>query len=124
MNASAQTNYQVGSEVSILHGGRRRRGWIAEQEDNLVVRLYPTETEKVDHEVQAPRQIRVLKRQTPPDGWHRIDFASQKEPVWISLRFEDHFMEALQARAKANGKGPEETLIDYIYQGLDMADQT
>lgn len=111
----------AGTEVSVLHEGRRQRGWIAENEEEMIVRLYPKEGGE-DYEINHPRQVKVLKRQNPPRGWNAVDLLkAEDQRVWISLRFDDRFWESLVRRAELQDKTLEEMVHFYIIQGLESA---
>lgn len=107
----------VGAEVSVAYQGRRRRGWIAEKTSALIVRLYP-ENGNGDFEIDNPRQLKVLKRQTIPQGWNAVDMTKEDGTPWISLRFDDLFWEGLHKQSESNGKTPEQQMMDYILSGI------
>ena len=117
MTQTELDNVQVGVEVSVLHEGRRRRGWIAEKDSEAVVRLYPDTGDK-DFAIQKPRQLKVLKQQNIPQGWNAVDMTREDGTPWISLRFTDFFWENLHRQAEVNSKTPEQQMMDYVLSGV------
>jgi len=115
----------VGSEVSVAHGGRRRKGWVAEQEDTrTIVRLYPLDGESADFEIDNPRQVKVLKNQNPPRGWNAVDMLkAEDDSLWISLRFDDRFWDSMVQNAEDSNKTLEEMFKHYILSGLQRDEE-
>ena len=107
----------VGTEVSVLHEGRRRQGWVAEKEKGAIIRLYP-ESGSEDFEIENPSQLQVLQDQTVPQGWNSVDLEKEDGAAWVSLRFDDFFWQNLHSQAAANGKTPEQQLMDYLMGGV------
>ena len=121
MTARELQDIEVGTEVSVLHEGRRRRGWIAEKEKDAIVRLYP-ESGAEDFEIETPQQIKVLKNQNIPQGWNAFDLGKEDGTPWISLRFDDLFWEHLHNQAEAHNKTPEQQMMDYLMSGIERAE--
>jgi len=116
MTKTATQKPWVGAEVSVTYEGQRRRGWIAEKTSNFIVRLYPKDGND-DFEIDTPRQLKVLKAQTIPQGWNAVDLTKADGAPWISLRFDDFFWESLHKQAEINNQNVEQQLMDYISKG-------